>query len=98
MNYFDPEARMWRQNWVADSGYVIRYEGNLRDGAMHLQGENIARDGSKEASRMTLTPQADGSVLQKIEQSRDRGKTWYVWFQGTYVPRFAAASATPADD
>ena len=87
MNYWDPESRAWRQNWVADSGYIIRYEGEFRDGAMHLEGRNIQIDGTVETSRMTWTPREDGTVRQLIEQSRDDGLTWYVWFDGIYSPR-----------
>ena len=95
MNYYDPEIGKWRQHWVADSGYVIRYEGEFREGAMHLEGVNVAMNGDKELSRMTLSPLPDGNVRQLIQQSRDGGKTWYTWFTGTYVPRSATRPVEP---
>jgi hypothetical protein len=52
---------------------------------MHFEGANVSRDGSSERFRMTFTPSPDGSVRQFIEQSRDGGETWYVWFDGRYV-------------
>jgi len=86
LNYLDPRTGKWRQNWVADRGYTIDYTGEIREGVLHLEGTNTSVDGSVERSRMTLTPGDDGTVHQLIEQSKDDGATWYVWFDGTYTP------------
>ncbi|MCH8127970.1 hypothetical protein IIC38_18775 [candidate division KSB1 bacterium] len=87
LNLYEPASGKWEQLWVAASGYIIWYRGEFKDGAMRLtEGENILMDGSKEKSRMTLTPTTEGNVIQLIEQSKDDGETWYVWFKGTYVP------------
>lgn len=88
INLYNPDADKWEQLWVAGSGYIIWYQGEFKDGAMHFsKGGNITIDGSKEKSRMTLTPTAEGNVIQLIEQSKDEGETWYVWFRGKYVPK-----------
>ncbi len=73
------------QEWVDSSAGVILTAGELRGNAMVLDGEHIYRNGRKEHYRGTWTPQPDGSVRQLLEQSRDGGKSWYVWFDGTYV-------------
>jgi len=86
INYFDPAKKKWIQQWVDAGGGVINYEGEFSDGAMRFQGVNISMDGTSELSRMTFTPNPDGIVWQLIEQSKDNGKTWYVWFDGKYVP------------
>ena len=86
INYYDPRERKWRQQWVGSTGYIINYTGEFKKGAMHLQGENISKDGSIQLSRMTLTPKDDGTVRQLIEQSPDAGKTWNIWFDGLYKP------------
>jgi tetratricopeptide (TPR) repeat protein len=96
VNYFDPGTGKWRQDWVADRGYVIHYEGELRDGSMRFEGKNVDHRGRQELSRMTLTPRDDGTVAQKIEQSKDGGTTWYVWFEGNYVPRKEEKAEAPA--
>lgn len=87
LNYYDPAIDGWRQVWVNRQGGNISAEGGLRDGSMVLEGKNVAPDGTYELCRMTYTPNPDGSVRQFIEQSKDEGETWYVWFDGRYVPR-----------
>jgi len=58
---------------------------------MHLEGTNTAADGTYELIRGTWTRLADGRVRQLFEQSRDRGETWYVWFDGYYVRQESVA-------
>jgi Tetratricopeptide repeat len=84
MNYYDPVTKQWTQIWVDSSGSSIVAKGGIEDGAMHLVGDHHYPDGSHEGFRMTFTPRKDGSVRQFIEQSRDGGTTWYVWFDGLY--------------
>lgn len=85
LNYYDPDRKKWIQIWVDSEGGVIHAEGGLRDGSMKLEGTHVYRNGSAESFRMTFTPREDGSVRQFIEQSKDEGKTWYVWFDGIYT-------------
>jgi hypothetical protein len=87
VNYYDPIRKRWVQTWVDGQGGIIAVQGRLEGGAMRFEGEHLYPDGRTEAYRMSFTPQADGSVRQFIEQSRDGGATWYVWFDGTYVRR-----------
>jgi hypothetical protein len=93
LNFFNSSTRRWEQLWVDDGGGVIQYEGEFKDGAMRFdKGEHVRRDGSRVRSRMTLTALEGGRVRQLIEQSSDDGKTWTLWFDGTYVPHSKAAS------
>ena len=85
LNYFDPKSGTWKQNWVDDSGGIVRYEGSVKDGAMHFSGESINPKGEVEIARVTLQPLSDGRVHHLIEHSKDGGKTWYTYFDGTYV-------------
>jgi hypothetical protein len=56
----------------------------LTKGNMVLQGERPAADGRGVAThRITWTPQADGSVHQLWEVSKD-GQSWTVLFDGLY--------------
>ncbi|NIV94632.1 tetratricopeptide repeat protein [candidate division KSB1 bacterium] len=87
MNYYDPGDGKWKQNWVAAGGGVVRYEGEVKDGTMHFKGESIRRDGTKELARVVLEPISEGRVHHLIEHSKDGGKTWYVYFDATYVPK-----------
>ncbi len=86
-NYYHPARRQWIQVWVDGQGGVIEVAGRFTDGAMRLVGEHVYPDNRREGFRMRFTPQPDGSVRQFIEQSKDEGATWYVWFDGRYVPK-----------
>ncbi len=85
INYYDAARKRWIQRWADSGGGVVDYEGEFRDGAMRMSGEHISRHGTKELARGAWTPLPDGNVRQLLERSRDGGKTWYVWFDGTYV-------------
>ena len=85
MNYFDPSSGKWKQNWVSKNGSVVWYEGEVIDGAMHFEGENIAPNGRITPARVTLSPNPDGTLRHLIETSQDGGKTWAVSFDGKYV-------------
>ncbi len=85
LNYFDPKSGTWKQNWVDDKGGIVRYEGSIKDGAMHFSGESINPKGEVEIARVTLEPMNDGRVHHLIQHSKDGGKTWFTYFDGTYV-------------
>lgn len=85
MSFFDPSIGKWRQVWVASSGASTMMVGEFRNGAMYFDGEPVLTNGVKISSRMTLTPNADGTVRQYSERSSDGGKTWNVYFDGKYV-------------
>lgn len=87
MNFVDPATRRWHQIWVDPSGTVVRYEGALREGAMHLEGTNQPPQGKAKLTRMSLTPLADGKVRQWIEHSADNGASWTTYFDGLYTPK-----------
>lgn len=92
INYYDPAKKKWVQTWADSSGEIIPTEGELKDGAMRLEGELIGRGGKKSLYRGTWTPLDDGRVHQFLEESKDGGKTWNTWFDGYYKRR---ASSTP---
>jgi tetratricopeptide (TPR) repeat protein len=87
INYYDPSSDTWKQNWVSAGGTVIRYEGKVADGAMHFKGENVSPDGTTTLADVTLTPQEDGSVEHRIQESKDGGETWTLEFVGIYRPK-----------
>lgn len=91
MNFYDPARSKWRRIWVAGQGTIIDQEGLFRDGAKHFEGKHICpkKDGGSliELFRMSFTPRPEGDVHLLIEQSKDNGKTGYVWFDGRYVRR-----------
>lgn len=93
MNYYDPQAGRWRQNWVSP-GVVLQMSGELANGAMVLQGplQSITEQ------RVTLlrgewTQLPDGRVRQLFTQSTDDGKTWNEWFDGYYTKAQASGGS-----
>ena len=85
LNYFDPKSGVWKQHWVDDKGGIVRYRGSVKNGAMHFSGESISPKGEVEIARVTLQPLSDGRVHHLIKHSKDGGKNWYTYFDGTYV-------------
>lgn len=93
LNYFEPAAGKWKQNWVDENGGVVWYEGEVKDGEMRYAGENITPDGKKKLTHCRLTPLADGTVHHVIETSQDDGKTWTKSFDAIYRPAKKEATA-----
>ena len=87
-NIYDKATSRWHQTWVDSSGSLLLLDGGLVDSSMVLIGQRPTRDGSGQAThRITWTPNADGSVRQLWEASKDGGSAWSVVFDGQYVRR-----------
>ena len=87
INTYNPSTRHWQQFWVDNTGGVLELTGGLLDGRMVLAQSSRRADGKTVTSRITWTPNPDGSVRQHWEQSEDEGKTWQTSFDGTYRHR-----------
>lgn len=77
MNYYDAEADKWHQLWIDNQGLILPLEGGWNGESMILANDR---------SRITWTPNEDGSVRQLWEQTED-GETWQTVFDGKYVRR-----------
>ena len=86
-NYYDSNLRKWRQIWVDDTGSVLDYTGEFRDGAMRFAGWNLDAKGNRLEQKLTFFAIAPDTVRQLFEQSADGGKTWTSTFDGRYVKR-----------
>jgi hypothetical protein len=91
-NIYNAAKGKWQQTWVDDTGGVLEFTGEYKEGAMRFLAEVPRKDGRKTLNRMTFSPLAEGRVRQLIEASKDDGKTWQVSFDGTYVRKKAAAA------
>jgi hypothetical protein len=84
INYYDPRAKAWTQNWVG-LGLILTMTGGFRDGSMAMQGPlQYLADRRVTLLRGTWTQLKDGRVRQHFEESADDGKTWTEWFDGYY--------------
>ena len=83
-NIFDPGDTRWHQTWVDNSGTLLQVSGGMVNGEMVMEGERRLPDGTRQLERITWTPNADGTVRQHWQASRDAGMRWTTVFDGTY--------------
>lgn len=81
-NFYDAQARAWRQLWVDNAGGHLDLKGGIRDGRMVLEGMTGPAE-AQVTNRITWTPNPDGSVRQLWEVSKD-GQTFKAIFDGLY--------------
>jgi hypothetical protein len=87
LNFIDPAAGEWTQDWVDNSGGRIVIRGGWSEGAMRLTGEHTLPNGTKRPFRGTWTPLEDGRVRQHFEEIQDEEVGWTTWFDGYYTKR-----------
>jgi hypothetical protein len=87
LNGWDPGDNKWHQTWIDNSGTVLQLSGGIVNGEMVMEGERRLTDGSVTLERITWTPNADGTVRQRWQSSRDRGMRWTTVFDGVYRRR-----------
>ena len=81
LSIYVPETKKWEQFWIDGSGTRAHFVGGFNGKAMVLEGK-----WGGPLTRMTYTPNSDGSVRQFGEQSTDEGKTWATSFDLLYRP------------
>jgi hypothetical protein len=69
----------WQQFWIDNSGTTLELEGNFADNKMILTGQS-----GDTTEKITWFKNADGTVRQLWEQSKDKGTTWIMAFDGLY--------------
>jgi hypothetical protein len=84
LNSYNPQTGKWQQSWVWRNGTTLDLAGGLEDGRMVLQGDSVNREGEALLNRITWTPNADGTVRQHWEVSKDQGTSWQTAFDGLY--------------
>jgi hypothetical protein len=88
INIYDRVTGQWNQFYSDSTGEVTRFVGNPENGSMRLvDPANISagRDGPRQ-TRMTFTPNVDGTVRQHGETSAD-GVTWTTDYDFIYRRR-----------
>ena len=72
---FDPVQRAWQQTWVTNRGSLMVVTGRLVEGALVLEGDMHAANGTSLRQRITWTKQGE-AVREAAIVSRDGGKSW----------------------
>lgn len=79
-NYFDPGKNHWRQIWVSDSGSIIEFTGQARDGGIFYTAETVdPSSGDVTYHRFEFTQFADGAVRQFWATSSDQEEWTTIW-------------------
>ena len=81
INAWSRQDGHWHQTWLGSGGMLLQLAGELRDGSMVLEGRTVGPEGKDVKQRISWTPQADGSVRQHWQQSRDGGEHWSTVFR-----------------
>jgi len=86
-NLYNATTGHWEQFWVDQSGARLHLQGGLEGERMVLAGTREkpdAQTGLAQRERISWTPNADGSVRQLWETSKDDGRIWTTSFEGLY--------------
>jgi hypothetical protein len=86
LSIYVPADHDWEQFWIDSSGSRVVFKGGWNGTAMVISGVWPASPAAAQGPivRMTYTVQADGSVRQFGESSRDNGQTWAGAFNFVY--------------
>ena len=87
LNAYDPGDNKWHQSWFDNEGTILNIAGGIINGEMVMEGERRLADGTRQLERITWTPNADGTIRQLWQSSRDQGMRWTVVFEGVYTRR-----------
>jgi hypothetical protein len=85
-NFYDESAGKWNQVWVDNSGVTLRLHGEYHQGKMVLSGLS-KRGGESVVDRITWHNNADGTVRQVWDVSKDGGESWNTVFDGLYTKK-----------
>ena len=87
LNGWSMQRQRWQQFWIGVGG-IIELEGGLNArGEMVMSSPPVRRGNTVQVSRITWTPNPDGTVRQFWETSADSGRTWAASFDGLYKKR-----------
>ncbi|MEO7733757.1 MAG: DUF1579 family protein [Kofleriaceae bacterium] len=81
---YDPVRKQWQQTWVTNRGGIMVIYGNLKAGALVLEGEVHLPDGRTVHQRITWKAEGKG-VRESAVLSKDGRKTWAPSFDVLFV-------------
>ena len=84
-NVYDAARGVWHQSWVDNSGLLLLLEGTFHDGAMVLEGQTTATDGTVSQQRITWSVvDGDPDRVRQLWESKAPDSDWTVAFDGLY--------------
>jgi hypothetical protein len=83
---YDPVRKQWQQTWVTNRGAIMVLYGNVKDGALVLEGETHLQNGTSIMQRIAWKAQ-DKGVREWAVMSKDGGKTWTPAFDVLFLRR-----------
>ena len=87
-NYYDPGYDHWRQIWISDSGSIIEFTGEARDGGIFYTAETVnPADGVVTHHKFEFTQYENGDVRQFWQTSTDAGESWSTIWDARDVPK-----------
>ncbi|MCK9324318.1 MAG: hypothetical protein M0P69_02360 [Bacteroidales bacterium] len=87
-NFYDKQLKKWRHIWIDNQGSTLDLTGEYHNKKMILRSNEILDEkGNRIFNRMTWHENADGTVRQVWEQSKDGGQTFTILFDGLYRKR-----------
>lgn len=84
MNYFNSVDSLWHQNWVDNTGFILKLSGSLVDGVMIMKSELLEGRYQQYYNQISWEPQEDGTVLQKWEMYSKDDELLKTLFVGSY--------------
>jgi len=87
-NFYDKNLKKWHHVWVGNDGIVVNVKG-VYEGNRMVMTSNEYRDekGNRTIDRITWLNNADGTVRQTWEQSKDGGLAYTLLWDGLYRRR-----------
>lgn len=85
LNIFEPNSQKWHQTWVDNSGTLLQLDGELVNSVMVMTGKTISKTGATLRHKISWSNNADNSVRQHWQTSKDDGQSWSTLFDGLYV-------------
>lgn len=87
LNIYNRTTGHWEEYWNDTTGAVTHFIGGpIAGGAVQMTTGDQGAQASNRYNRVTFTPQSDGTVIQRGENSVD-GQTWTLGYQLVYRRR-----------
>ena len=96
LSAWSPQRRKWHQTWVDSLGLLLLIDGEMRDGAMVMEGEAASPTDQAALVRHRLSwsiMDGDRDRVRQHWQISGDGESWATVFDGRYVRLNDAAEA-----